>query len=205
MTKQKDLFENKSKNWDMSSMRMQNAKEIASVIIKNINIQPSFSIMDFGAGTGLLSYFISPYISHITAIDNSQSMLDEFIAKKDEFKCETKVLLLDLTTQNIDTKFDVIVSSMTLHHIQNTKAILEKFHKMLNSGGYIAIADLDSEDGTFHSGEDEGVFHYGFDREALADMATQAGFVDVKFETANEIKKPNASYTVFAMIAKKDK
>lgn len=202
MTSQKDLFENKSKSWDMSSMRVQNAKEIASIIIKNINMKPSFTVMDFGAGTGLLSYFIAPYVGKIIAIDNSPAMLDEFIAKKDDFACETEALLLDLTTNNIETKFDVIISSMTLHHIENTKAIFEKFYTMLNSGCYIGLADLDSEDGTFHS-EDEGVFHLGFNRESLADIATSVGFVDIKFETANEIKKPNVSYTVFTMTAKK--
>jgi ubiquinone/menaquinone biosynthesis C-methylase UbiE len=203
MTNKKDLFQNKSKNWDMSSMRVRNAKEIASVILANTNLKPSSLIIDFGAGTGLLSYFIAPYVGKIIAIDNSPSMLDEFIAKKDEFVCETEALLLDLTTNSLDTKADAIISSMTLHHVQDIKAILAKFYSMLNIGGYIGIADLDSEDGTFHS-DDEGVFHLGFDRDELKDIASEVGFVDIKFETANEIKKPNASYTVFAMTARKE-
>ncbi len=203
MTEKKDLFENKSKNWDMSSLRVQNAKEIADVILKNIKLASNAKVMDFGAGTGLLSYFIAPAVGEIVAVDNSPSMLDEFRAKQDEFACDTDVLLLDLTTHDIDTKFDAIISSMTIHHVQDIKLILAKFYSMLSSGGYIGIADLDSEDGSFHD-DNEGVFHFGFDRDELAKIATEIGFKDIKFETANEIKKPNATYSVFCMTARKD-
>lgn len=202
MKTDKDLFEHKSKNWDMSSMRVQNAKEIATVILSNSEIKSSASVMDFGAGTGLLSYFIAPFVSKITAVDNSPSMLEEFSAKQSEFECETEVLLLDLTRDNIETKFDAIISSMTLHHVEDTKAIFSKFYSMLSSGGYIGLADLDSEDGSFHS-DNEGVFHFGFDRDKLYEIASEVGFTDIRFETANEIKKPNRTYTVFAMTAKK--
>jgi cyclopropane fatty-acyl-phospholipid synthase-like methyltransferase len=51
----KDLFANKSKSWDMSSMRVQNAKAIADLIIENTALKSTMDIMDFGAGTGLLS------------------------------------------------------------------------------------------------------------------------------------------------------
>lgn len=51
-------------------MRVQNAKEIATVILSNSEIKSSASVMDFGAGTGLLSYFIAPFVSKITAVDN---------------------------------------------------------------------------------------------------------------------------------------
>ena len=50
----KDKFEHKSKNWDMSSRRVQNAKGIADVILNNIDMKPTYKILDVGAGTGLL-------------------------------------------------------------------------------------------------------------------------------------------------------
>ena len=42
-------------------------------------------------------------------------------------------------------------------------------------------SDLDTEDGTFHSAEAEGIHHLGFDRAALGELARDAGFVDVEF------------------------
>ncbi len=55
-----DHFEKKSKSWDMNSKRVKNAESIANLIVKNIKINNSMSIMDFGTGTGLLTYIMLP-------------------------------------------------------------------------------------------------------------------------------------------------
>jgi cyclopropane fatty-acyl-phospholipid synthase-like methyltransferase len=198
MKKQEDLFANKSKSWDMNSKRVQNAKGIAELIVKNIKLNKSMEIMDFGAGTGLLSYFVAPYVKKITAVDNSPSMLLEFQNKCDEFVCEIEVVEKDLSLESIDRKFDGIISSMTIHHLDDTLALFAKFYAMLDDGGFIAIADLDSEDGSFHS-DNTGVHHHGFDREALQLIAEDAGFKEVKFDLASTINKPHRSFTVFLM------
>ena len=195
-----DHFVHKSKTWDMNSKRVQNAKGIAELIVNNIKLDKTMEIMDFGAGTGLLSYFVAPYVEKIVAVDNSPSMLLEFQNKCDEFSCHTEVLEKDLSTDTLERKFDGIISSMTIHHLEDIPALFSKFYNMLDEHGFIAIADLDSEDGTFHS-DNEGVFHYGFDRQLLARYAQEAGFKDVTFSLANKISKPHAEFTVFLMTA----
>ncbi|WP_415405708.1 class I SAM-dependent DNA methyltransferase [Sulfurovum sp. CS9] len=197
-----DHFAHKSKSWDMSSRRVQNAKGIAGLIVKNIKLDKSMELMDFGAGTGLLSYFVAPFVKKIVAVDNSPSMLVEFENKCDEFSCETEVIEKDLSTETLDRNFDGIISSMTIHHLEDTAALLSKLYGMLNDGGFVAIADLDSEDGSFHS-DNTGVFHYGFDRHLLAEYAQEAGFKDVTFSLASTINKPHADFTVFLMTAVK--
>ncbi|MBN2721248.1 MAG: class I SAM-dependent methyltransferase [Campylobacterales bacterium] len=202
MKKNLDLFAHKSKNWDMNSVRVRNAKEISDVILNNIDINSSMEIVDFGAGTGLLSYFIAQHVSKIVAIDNSPSMLEEFRAKQSEFACETDIIKADIMDDDLKLNVDGIISSMTMHHIEDIEALFLKLFNMLNEGGFIAIADLDSEDGTFHS-DNEGVYHYGFDREKLANIAKETGFKNINFETANIIKKPHAKFSVFTMTAQK--
>ncbi len=197
-----DQFANKSKSWDMNSKRVQNAKSIAELIVDRVELSSKMKLMDFGAGTGLLSYFVAPYVDMIVAVDNSPSMLEKFREKSDEFACKTEVLELDLTQNEIEEKFDGIISSMTIHHIEDIKAIFEKFYKMLNRDGFIAIADLDSEDGTFHS-DNSGVFHFGFDRKILESIAKEVGFKDIRFELASTIKKPHGDFTLFLMLAYK--
>lgn len=197
-----DHFANKSKSWDMSSKRVQNAKGIAELMVKNITLNKSMELMDFGAGTGLLSYFIAPFVKKIVAVDNSPSMLLEFESKCDEFSCETEVIEKDLSAETLDRKFDGIISSMTIHHLEDIAALLSKLYTMLNVGGFVAIADLDSEDGSFHS-DTTGVFHYGFDRHLLASYAQEAGFKDVTFSLASTISKPHTDFTVFLMTAVK--
>jgi len=197
-----DYFAHKSKSWDMNSKRVKNAKGIAELIVKNIKLDKSMELMDFGAGTGLLSYFVAPFVKKIVAVDNSPSMLVEFENKCDEFSCETEVIEKDLSFEALDRNFDGIISSMTIHHLEDTAALLSKLYDMLNDGGFVAIADLDSEDGSFHS-DNTGVFHYGFDRHLLAQHAQEAGFKDVTFSLASTISKPHADFTVFLMTAVK--
>ncbi len=202
MKTKEDLFAHKSKSWDMNSKRVQNAKGIAELIVKNIKLDKSMELMDFGAGTGLLSYFVAPYVKKIVAVDSSPSMLLEFKSKCDEFVCETEVLEKDLSTDTLERTFDGIISSMTIHHLDDTIALFEKFYTMVKEVGFIAIADLDSEDGSFHS-DNTGVHHHGFDREALQLIAENAGFKDVKFDLASTIDKTHRIFTVFLLTAVK--
>ncbi len=197
-----DHFAHKSKSWDMNSKRVKNAKGIAELIVKNIKLNKSMELMDLGAGTGLLSYFIAPFVKKIVAVDNSPSMLIEFENKCNEFSCETEAIEKDLSSETLDRNFDGIISSMTIHHLEDTAALFSKLYNMLDIDGFIAIADLDSEDGSFHS-DNNGVFHYGFDRHLLAQHAKEAGFKDVTFSLASTISKPHADFTVFLMTAVK--
>jgi cyclopropane fatty-acyl-phospholipid synthase-like methyltransferase len=159
-------------------------------------------VMDFGAGTGLLSYFIAPHVDTIVAVDNSPSMLEKFKEKSIEFACKTEIVELDLSQQELEQTFDGIISSMTMHHLKETKALFKKFYNMLNENGFIAIADLDSENGTFHS-DNTGVFHFGFERKELEKIVKEVGFKEIRFELASTIKKPHHEFTVFLMLARR--
>ena len=202
MEKQKDLFAHKSKSWDMNSKRVKNAQAIASLIVKNIELEEHMELMDFGAGTGLLSFFVAQKVGKIVAVDNSPSMLEEFQKKSREFASQTEVIKKDLSFETLDRKFDGIISSMTIHHIEDTKALFSKFYEMLDRDGFIAMADLDSENGTFHS-DNAGVYHHGFERETLEKIAKEVGFREIHFETASIIAKPHQDFTVFLMTAVK--
>jgi len=197
-----DLFKDKSKSWDMNSKRVRNARAIAEAIKRNIELKPTMKLMDFGAGTGLLSYFIAPYVDKIVMVDNSPSMLEKFKEKASEFECQTEIREVDLSRTTLDEKFDGIISSMTIHHVEDQKELFTKFYNMLEDGGFIAIADLDSEDGSFHS-DNRGVFHCGFERESLEQIVKEVGFKEIKFELASTIDKPHCSFTVFLMTAKR--
>jgi len=196
MNSKKDLFAHKSKTWDTESGSAQSAKSITELIVKNIKFNSTMEVMDFGAGTGLLGYFVAPHVGKIVAVDNSPAMLLEL--KNKDFPCELEVLEKDLSVESIDKTFDGIISSMTIHHLEDIEALFAKFYAMLKPDGFIAIADLDTEDGGFHS-DNTGVFHHGFERDMLQGLAQKVGFKEVKFETASTIDKPKGTYTVFLM------
>jgi len=164
----KDHFERKSKTWDLNSKRVKNAGAIADIALKS-----DMTIADFGAGTGLLSYFVAPYVDTIVAIDNSPSMLEMFKLKCNEFECKIQLLHHDLDSDTLPHVYDGIISSMTIHHIANQQKLSEKMYAMVAQGGFIAIADLYKEDGTFHD-DNTGVFHFGFEHEVLEEIVNNA-------------------------------
>jgi cyclopropane fatty-acyl-phospholipid synthase-like methyltransferase len=144
-------------------------------MIDNIQFSKSMHIMDFGSGTGLLLERIAPHVGTITAVDVSKSMNAQLSDKLSRIDCELHMLELDLEKSQLEQKFDGIISSMTMHHIKDVTAMLGKFFAMLNDGGFIAIADLEREDGTFHKA-DTGVHHAGFATEEIAKVAADIGF-----------------------------
>jgi len=74
------------------------------------------------------------------------------------------------------------------------------------TGGYLLVADLDKEDGSFHTDGTTDV-HLGFDHNELQKIVEEAGFGNVTFSIAYEIKKEigdeEKTFPVFLMAARK--
>jgi tRNA (cmo5U34)-methyltransferase len=93
--------------------------------------------------------------------------------------------------------FDLITSSMALHHVRDLPALFSQFRSMLRAGGHVALADLDREDGTFHSPDVTDVHHLGFDRADLRAQLAAAGFEDLRDTTAHVHRRHGREYPVF--------
>jgi cyclopropane fatty-acyl-phospholipid synthase-like methyltransferase len=197
-----DHFAHKAGSYDQNQDRVDNVQQIAEAMLQAVRFAPAMQLMDFGSGTGLLLERIAPYVGKISAVDVSPSMQDELRGKLGDVPCEVELIQLDLETSALDRTFDGIISSMTMHHIQDIAGMFAKFHAMLCAGGFIAIADLDREDGSFHS-EDTGVRHEGFERDTITRIAVEAGFRDVTVSTASVMRKHGRDYSVFLLIAHK--
>ena len=199
----KDFFSERAKDYDNEVARTNNVSTIAQTILKEIAFSKEMSIMDFGSGTGLLLTEIAPFVGKITAVDISEAMIAVLESKRKSIACPLEIVKMDLTTDTLNRKFDVIISSMTIHHIKDVLALFKKFYSLLKDNGTIAIADLDTEDGSFHT-EDTGVFHCGFDREEFVQIAKSAGFKDIQIQNASTQQKPTGNYSVFLLTAKKE-
>lgn len=195
-----DRFAHKAGNYEQNPTRVDNVARIAETMLATLRLDPAMRIMDFGSGTGLLLEQIAPHVGHITAVDVSPSMNGQLRAKLGQLPCGVDIVEADLAAGGLGQRFDGIISSMTLHHIQDIDAMFRRFHEHLVEGGFIALADLDQEDGSFHD-EDTGVFHAGFEREALAARARAAAFRDVRMSDASVVHKPQGDYPVFLLTA----
>ena len=192
-------FDKKADGWDAGSIRVNGAKTIADAINAKIVLNKNMNIMDFGVGTGLLGFEIATRVKKVYGVDTSTQMLEK-LKQKNTPELTIKTINQDIVKNPLTQTFDGLVSSMTLHHVEDLKAFFDVIYNNINEDGFIAIADLESEDGTFHS-DNAGVFHFGFDNKELCKIVENSGFKDVKFENINTINKPHRDFGVFLLTA----
>lgn len=209
MNLEKRDFDKEAAKWDENPVRVKMADDIVSALSQMITLTPDMDVMDFGCGTGLIALRLAHFVKSMTGADSSQGMLDVLTGKaiRENF---LNVRDLKLDPGNLDTmggSYNIIVSNMAFHHIENIEPLLKRMYNLIKPSGYICISDLDSDDGQFHP-DNTGVFHNGFDRKELRLSFTNAGFTDVKDITASEIVKPAISgelrkFTIFMMVGRK--
>jgi len=197
-----DLFNEKAKDWDADEMKSLLSSAVGSSILKYVPLDQQMDVMDFGAGTGLISSHVAPLVNKIVAVDISKAMLDKLVSKP-ELQGKVEAVCQEITDKPIGAKFDLIMSAMALHHVEDTQKLLIAFSEHLKSGAKVALADLDKEDGSFHRDGIEGVFHSGFERDELRTLLENNGFDDVQFFTAHTVKREEKEYSVFLVIATK--
>jgi ubiquinone/menaquinone biosynthesis C-methylase UbiE len=145
----------------------------------------------------------------MVALDSSPGMLEKLAQKLAATGIgNVQTRLWNLEAQPFpETGFDLVVSSMTLHHLRNVPLVLGRLSSLLKSGGWLAAADLDTEDGSFHGNVDD-VFHHGFDRRQVADWLKEAGCTRISINDAHSLVKPASdgqvrAYGVFLAVGQK--
>lgn len=194
-------FDSRADGWDSGDIRVNGAKTIADAINTRIVLKSDMTIMDFGVGTGLLGFEIAKSVKQVYGVDTSTQMLTK-LQEKNTLELNIEPINQDIVKNPLTQTFDGLVSSMTLHHVEDLKAFFNAIYTNINDNGFIAIADLETEDGTFHS-DNTGVFHFGFQREELCKIVESCRFTNVKFENINTINKPHRDFGVFLLSATK--
>jgi len=184
-------FDDKAKEWENDPMKIERAFVLAKEIKAHLRPEKTMTAFEFGCGTGLLGYFLRDSFRSITLADNSEGMIgvlkDRII--KERIK-NLHPLLTDLLADDPGTvAYDVIFTSMTLHHITNLDAIISKFSKMIRIGGHLCIADLEKEDGAFHENMTNFEGHYGFERKEIEKLLLKNGFRINLYKTFYKIVK----------------
>ncbi|MFZ4401109.1 MAG: class I SAM-dependent methyltransferase [Bacteroidales bacterium] len=196
-------FDSRAREWDKNKMHLERSQAIAKELMKMIPIKHSMKALEYGAGTAILSFLLKDEFSEITLMDNSTEMIKVCEEKKEYLNTlHIHPLMFDLEHNNFDTKFDIIYNQMVMHHVNDIESMLNKFYTLINPGGYLAIADLYPEDGSFH-GPDVDV-HLGFNPEDITEKLKKIGFCEIENKTCFEIKREqNKIFPVFLLTAKK--
>lgn len=205
----KKNFDNEAAMWDEEPRRVKLAHDVADTLIREVTLTPVMDALDYGCGTGLVTLRLQPHVRTITGADSSKGMLgvlQEKIRKRGLKNVRTQLVDFELGDR-VEGTFHLIVSSMTLHHIHDPAVLFREFHDLLKPGGYLCVADLDTEDGSFH-GDNTGVLHFGFDRKEMKELLAKAGFHEARDATAATIVKPleglgEKTFPVFLLIGRK--
>ncbi len=153
-------FDIEALTWDDLPRRV----ELAKAVVKNIApyLKGDERVLDVGCGTGLVGLNIAPFVKEVVGIDTSKKMVEKFNQKAKKLNLNALALCKDIF--EVNEKFDVVISSMTIHHIKDIKKLSNKLLEITNT---VFIADLVKEDGTFHSRGNDDVEHFGFSKDEL--------------------------------------
>lgn len=198
-----DRFRDMAADWDTRPVPAQISEGVLRAMRERVALSPDLTVMDFGAGTGLIGAGLAPHVGHVHAVDVSRAMLDQ-LTTKEALAGKVTVHCHDLVAAPLDVRVDLVVSAMAMHHVEDTAGLFRALFAHLRPGGRVALADLDAEDGTFHPPATDGVYHAGFDRATLGVLLADAGFVEVAFDTATEVHRDGRRYPVFLVTARRD-
>ena len=190
-------FDEQAATWDDDAEKVLRAREVADAIASRVPLGTDLRVLEYGAGTGLLTQAMRDRVGPVVLTDVSEGMLDVMRAKvADGTIRDAEVRRLDLCADPPPQDgFELVTSMLALHHIPDPAPAVAGIHACLVPGGHVALADLDAEDGSFH-GHDRDDVHRGFSRERLTHLLTAAGFVDVQVDEATRMTKNDKEFAI---------
>jgi len=194
-----NAFDAKAQDWDQDPQKLLRARMVAEAIRREVDLKPDWRALELGCGTGTLSLLLKPFLGEIVLADTSTGMLEVLRAKLAAAGVTGMKPVKLEEGRALQGPFDLIYHSMVLHHLPDTLAALKEARRLLNPGGYLAMVDLDAEDGSFHGPEVE--VHHGFERTRLQFLLETAGFKNILFSTCLEMTRGERLYSLFLVVA----
>ncbi len=201
-------FDDIARSWDDDPKRVM-AQAIAEAMLEATQPAGSEHALEIGAGTGLVTALLAPHVGEVLAVDSSAGMLEILEARRAELQLgNVRTARYDLAQALPRGPFDLIFSSMTLHHVADVAGLFARLAWLLAPGGRVALADLDREDGSFHGTDAPGVAHLGFERATVRDWLVAAGLGEVVFRTAHVARRTgpehqSRDYPIFLVTARR--
>lgn len=197
-------FDTKAANWDEKPRRVKLAQDVALTMQQLLPFDKNWRAMDLGSGTGLLTLQLAPLVKQMVAVDGSLEMLKQLQQKAEtagydnittcHYNLEQDQLPAD--------RFDLITSSMLLHHIPDVAQLVKRLGQQLLPGGWLAFADLETENGSFHD-DPTGICHHGFSKEQMTCFLQDANCQQIKVIQAAVIVKGERKYPVLLAVGQR--
>lgn len=142
-----NLFDEASASYDSTRKKYVSCiGDFYGVLVERIPFEAhqEFSVLDLGAGTGLLSSMVKKAFpaAKLTLADVSTGMLDK---ARERFGSAEGVTYreIDFESEEIQGSYQVIVSALALHHspLEQLQRIFQKVFRALEPGGIFINAD----------------------------------------------------------------
>jgi tRNA (cmo5U34)-methyltransferase len=198
-----DYFDTAAATWDDNPARRAISMAVFEAIRQAVPLDRKMRVLDYGCGTGLLSFLLAGKVGSVLAVDTSDGMLEQVRMKVTQQGVKNvSVMQFDVTQdKKVVPANDLVASAMTMHHIAGTNVAIAGLAGMLKPGGWVAVADLCAEDGSFHA--DRSVPHNGFEPEQVAGWFRDAGLSEVTWRIVHDVDKNDRKYPVFCVFGKK--
>ncbi|MBC1935928.1 methyltransferase domain-containing protein [Listeria grandensis] len=172
-----NIFENIAKKYD-NPQRIELANIIANRVKEELADAGDKTLIDYGSGTGLVGLQLAGLVASATLIDAAENMVAIINEKLASHPLQNvSALVSDFTADTIPVKADIILVSLVLLHIPDTKIILEQLYKTLNENGKLIIVDFDKNPQISHP-----KVHNGFVAAELEELLAQTGFNNATIE-----------------------
>ena len=143
----KNWFKDWANEYDNTLGKVKRHHKLLDLVVKSSNVKSKDKVLDIGCGTGLLSLkFLQKADCLIYGIDNSPEMLKIFKNKIDKLDLSEKIVCKLACAENIDFEinyFDIIASTVTLHHVKSKYPVIKKIYKFLRPDGKFVLGDID--------------------------------------------------------------
>jgi tRNA (cmo5U34)-methyltransferase len=104
---------------------------VSAIPFKNTD---SINIIDLGCGTGYVSMNIKERFpnSKLTCLDFSENMIAQAKIRMNKYR-DVNFILKDIRKFEFDKKYDAVVSSLALHHLETKKDKIKFYKKIFNA------------------------------------------------------------------------
>lgn len=147
--------------------------------------KPDKTLMDFACGTGIITQHFEPYVNKIIGVDINKLMLEEFHAKLPLADTISVDVLSDDISELLRS-VDLIICTISYHHLDNYEEITNKLSQCLKPQGHLFIIDFYNDDldaprqRDDNDAESEAVRHMGgLKKEALVKTLKKAALSDI--------------------------
>lgn len=158
---------------------------------QHLQLAPNDSLLDIGAGSGVISIPFSKKVKHVTALDISSTLLEEMKG----YDNISTVVANAIETEFEPGCFDKIIIYFAIQHFteQQTLALIRKAHTWLKPNGILYIGDIpdsrhlfsffntaERQKAYFDSlSEDRPIIGTWFQKDFFSNLAAYSGFSSV--------------------------